>query len=83
MLSIGLVLATTLAVAAAAHAVIDGLSWPAAFVLGAVPDTQAPGRPAGRAHAPFPERDLITFLSKRARESFDIGIMPAPREPLL
>ncbi|MFL5844405.1 MAG: Na+/H+ antiporter [Solirubrobacteraceae bacterium] len=35
-LSIGLVLTTTLAVAAIAHAVVDGLSWPAAFVLGAV-----------------------------------------------
>jgi CPA1 family monovalent cation:H+ antiporter len=35
-LSIGLVVATMCAVAAAAHAAIDGLSWSAAFVLGAV-----------------------------------------------
>jgi Na+/H+ antiporter len=35
-LSIGLVLATMAAVALVAHALIDGLSWPAAFVLGAV-----------------------------------------------
>jgi Na+/H+ antiporter len=35
LLSIGLVLATTVAVAAAAHEFI-GLSWPAAFVLGAI-----------------------------------------------
>jgi CPA1 family monovalent cation:H+ antiporter len=35
-LSIGLVLMTTGAVALIAHAVIDGISWPAAFVLGAV-----------------------------------------------
>jgi monovalent cation/hydrogen antiporter len=35
-LSIGLVLATMTGVAVVAHAVIDGLSWPAAFVLGAV-----------------------------------------------
>src|SRR5437763_13332632 len=34
--SIGLVLATMVAVAAAAHALIPGLSWAAAFVLGAV-----------------------------------------------
>jgi monovalent cation/hydrogen antiporter len=36
MLAVGLVLATTIAVAAAAHAVIPSLSWAAAFVLGAV-----------------------------------------------
>jgi CPA1 family monovalent cation:H+ antiporter len=36
MLSIGLVLTTTVAVALVAHTVVDGLSWPAAFVLGAV-----------------------------------------------
>jgi len=35
-LAIGLVIATTVAVAAAAHAVIPSLSWPSAFVLGAV-----------------------------------------------
>ena len=35
-LAVGLVLATMGAVAVAAHALIDGLSWPAAFVLGAV-----------------------------------------------
>lgn len=36
LLAIGLVLATTGAVAAAAHWAIPGVSWPAAFVLGAV-----------------------------------------------
>ncbi len=36
LLSIGLVLATTCAVAVTAHAVIDGLPWASAFVLGAV-----------------------------------------------
>ncbi|HEX7255666.1 MAG TPA: Na+/H+ antiporter [Gaiellaceae bacterium] len=36
LLAVGLVLATTFAVAVAAHAVIPGLSWPAAFVLGAI-----------------------------------------------
>lgn len=35
-LTFALVLVTTLAVAVVAHAVIDGLSWPAAFVLGAI-----------------------------------------------
>ena len=36
LLAIGLVVATTLGVAVVAHEVIDGLTWPAAFVLGAI-----------------------------------------------
>ncbi len=36
LLAIGLVVATTIAVAGVAHAVIPGMSWAAAFVLGAI-----------------------------------------------
>jgi Na+/H+ antiporter len=36
LLSIGLVLLTTVGVAAVAHMMVDSLTWPAAFVLGAV-----------------------------------------------
>src|SRR3712207_1289800 len=36
LLAIGLVITTMCVVAVVAHAVVDGLSWPAAFVLGAV-----------------------------------------------
>jgi CPA1 family monovalent cation:H+ antiporter len=36
MLAIGLVLATTIVVAVALHAVVPGMSWPIAFVLGAI-----------------------------------------------
>ena len=36
LLAVGLVVATTLGVAVVAHAAIDGLTWPAAFVLGAI-----------------------------------------------
>jgi Na+/H+ antiporter len=36
LLAVGLVLVTMLAVAVAAHAVIPGLAWPQAFVLGAI-----------------------------------------------
>jgi CPA1 family monovalent cation:H+ antiporter len=36
LLALALVLATTSVVAVAAHALVDGLSWPAAFMLGAV-----------------------------------------------
>jgi Na+/H+ antiporter len=36
LLALGLVLATMLSVAAVAHTFIDGMSWPVAFVLGAI-----------------------------------------------
>ena len=36
LLAIGLVVATTVGVAVVAHEVIEGLTWPAAFVLGAI-----------------------------------------------
>src|ERR1051325_5518657 len=36
LLAIGLVIATTCAVAVAAHALVDGLPWAAAFTLGAI-----------------------------------------------
>jgi len=46
LLSIGLVIATTAAVAVVAHALVPGLGWAAAFVLGAIvspPDAVAAG----------------------------------------
>ena len=46
LLAIGLVIATTLAVAAVVHALVPGIPWPAAFVLGAIvspPDAVAAG----------------------------------------
>src|SRR5918994_3221065 len=36
LLALGLVAATMVGVAVVAHAVVDGLTWPAAFVLGAI-----------------------------------------------
>jgi CPA1 family monovalent cation:H+ antiporter len=36
MAAVGLVLVTTAAVAVVAHAVVDGMTWPAAFALGAI-----------------------------------------------
>src|SRR5438046_8241750 len=36
LLAIGLVFATTIAVAAVCHAAVPGLSWPVCFVLGAI-----------------------------------------------
>jgi monovalent cation/hydrogen antiporter len=66
MLSIGLVLATALAVALVAHAVIDGMSWPAAFVLGAIvspTDPVAATAIAGRIGIP---RRIVTVVEGEA-----------------
>jgi CPA1 family monovalent cation:H+ antiporter len=55
LLAFGLVVATTIVVGVAAHAVVDGLSWGAAFTLGAVlgpTDPVAAGAIASRAGAP-------------------------------
>ena len=62
LLAIGLVLATTLSVAAVAHVVVDGLSWPAAFVLGAIlspTDPVAATAIAGRLGVP---RRIVTIV---------------------
>lgn len=62
MLAFGLVLVTTVAVAAIAHALVPGLSWEAAFVLGAVlgpTDPVAATAIAGRVGAP---QRMVTIL---------------------
>src|SRR3954469_992044 len=66
MLSIGLVLATAGLVALVAHAVIDGMSWPAAFVLGAIvspTDPVAATAIAGRLGVP---RRVVTIVEGEA-----------------
>src|SRR5687768_18595559 len=55
LLSVGLVVATTLAVAVVAHSTIDGLGWGPAFVLGAIvfpPDPVAASSIAHRLGVP-------------------------------
>jgi Na+/H+ antiporter len=62
LLAIGLVIATTIGVAVVAHAVIDGMSWEAAFVLGAVvspTDPVAASAIASRLGAP---RRFVTII---------------------
>jgi Na+/H+ antiporter len=66
VLAVGLVLATALAVAVVAHAVIDGMSWPAAFVLGAIvspTDPVAATAIAGRLGVP---RRVVTIVEGEA-----------------
>ncbi|HEX7558053.1 MAG TPA: Na+/H+ antiporter [Usitatibacter sp.] len=61
-LGIGLVLFTTFGIAAVAHAIVPGLEWPAAFVLGALispPDEVAAA--SVLQHLPIPQR-LVVIL---------------------
>jgi monovalent cation/hydrogen antiporter len=66
MLAVGLVLATAVAVALVAHALIDGMSWPAAFALGAIvspTDPVAATAIAGRLGVP---RRVVTIVEGEA-----------------
>jgi monovalent cation/hydrogen antiporter len=60
--AVGLVLATTGAVAMVAHAVVDGLSWPAAFALGAIVSPTDPLAATAIARRLGVPRRLITIL---------------------
>jgi monovalent cation/hydrogen antiporter len=62
LLAVGLVMATTAAVAAVAHAIVPGLPWAAAFVLGAIvspPDAVAATAVARRLRIPH---RIVTIL---------------------
>jgi CPA1 family monovalent cation:H+ antiporter len=62
LLAVGLVLTTTAGVAAVAHAIVPGLGWPAAFVLGAIvspPDAVAATAIARRLRIPH---RVVTIL---------------------
>jgi CPA1 family monovalent cation:H+ antiporter len=62
LLSIGLVAATMVGVAVVAHAVVDGLTWPAAFVLGAIVSPTDPIAATSIAHRLGVPRRLITII---------------------
>jgi CPA1 family monovalent cation:H+ antiporter len=74
-LAVGLVIATTVAVAVAAHAVVGGLSWPAAFVLGAIvspTDPVAAVEIAVRSRAP---RRLVTIVEGESLINDSTGLI--------
>jgi Na+/H+ antiporter len=62
LLAIGLVLATMGAVAATAHALVDGLSWPAAIALGAIVSPTDPLAATSIARRLGVSRRLVTLL---------------------
>jgi Na+/H+ antiporter len=62
LLALGLVAATMVGVAVVAHAVVDGLTWPAAFVLGAIVSPTDPIAATSIAHRLGVPRRLITVI---------------------
>ena len=66
LLSIGLVLATMVAVAAVAHELIDDLSWPAAFALGAIVGPTDPVAATAIARRLGVPRQLVSVLEGEA-----------------
>jgi monovalent cation/hydrogen antiporter len=60
--AVGLVLATTVAVAAVAHALVEGMSWPAAFALGAIVSPTDPLAATAIGRRLGVPRRLITLL---------------------
>src|SRR3954451_16221978 len=75
LLAVGLVTATTVTVAVVAHMVVDDLSWPAAFVLGAIvspTDPVAAVEIAVRSRAP---RRLVTIVEGEALINDSTGLI--------
>jgi Na+/H+ antiporter len=62
LLAVGLVLATMAAVAAVAHALVEGLPWPAAFALGAIVAPTDPLAATAIARRLGTPRRLVTLL---------------------
>lgn len=75
LLAVGLVLATTTVVAVAVHAIVPGIPWPVAFVLGAIvspPDAIAAATIAQRLKLP---RQLITILEGESLVNDSTGLV--------
>jgi CPA1 family monovalent cation:H+ antiporter len=66
LLAIGLVLVTMVAVAVTAHTLIDGISWPAAFVLGAIVGPTDPVAASAIARRLGVPRRLVAVLEGEA-----------------
>ncbi len=75
MLAVGFVVFTTVVVAWAAHALVEGLSWPAAFVLGAIvspPDAIAAVAITDRLGVP---KRIVTILEGESLVNDATGLM--------
>ena len=75
LLAIGLVVVTTVGVAVVAHAVIDGLSWPSAFVLGAIVSPTDPLAATSIARRLGVPRKLVTIVEGESLVNDGTGLV--------
>jgi CPA1 family monovalent cation:H+ antiporter len=75
LLAVGLVVATTVAVAVVAHAFIDGLSWPSAFVLGAIVSPTDPLAATSIARRFGVPRKLVTIVEGESLVNDGTGLV--------
>ena len=79
LLALGLVLATTVGVAVVAHAFIDGLSWPSAFVLGAIVSPTDPLAASSIARRFGVPARLVTIVEGESLVNDGTGLVALPR----
>jgi monovalent cation/hydrogen antiporter len=75
LLAIGLVVVTTVGVAVVAHAVIDGLSWGSAFVLGAIVSPTDPLAASSIARRLGVPRKLVTIVEGESLVNDGTGLV--------
>ncbi len=75
LLAVGLVLLTTVGVAVVAHELIDGLSWPAAFVLGAIVSPTDPIAATAVARRLGVPRKLVTIVEGESLVNDGTGLV--------
>lgn len=75
LLAIGLVVATTAGVAVVAHAFIDGLTWPSAFVLGAIVSPTDPIAATAIARRLGVPRKLVTIVEGESLVNDGTGLV--------
>jgi Na+/H+ antiporter len=75
LLAVGLVVVTTVGVAAVAHAFVDGLSWPSAFVLGAIVSPTDPLAATSIARRLGIPRKLVTIVEGESLVNDGTGLV--------
>ena len=75
LLAVGLVVVTTVGVAVVAHAFVDGLSWPSAFVLGAIVSPTDPLAATSIARRLGIPRKLVTIVEGESLVNDGTGLV--------
>ena len=75
LLAVGLVVMTTVGVAIVAHAVVDGLTWPSAFVLGAIVSPTDPIAATAIARRLGVPRKLVTIVEGESLVNDGTGLV--------